>query len=392
MTPRPAAGRKGGGWALLVAGLLAGLGWVSPVTARPGEDARRPVDAPLLGTSPTIPPVPAEYLIHEQAGLRFAYHPSARDRVRALIDASTQLRQALRRELGRPVLAAVEIRVAVQQTDFARIAPRSGPTASGPGRAGPPDGVAVLSLAELSLLVMNLDTTTGSDHTEPEAAFRHGLAHLALDEALGGASVPRWLHEGYAVHVAGELRLGPAAELSMAALRGRLVPWDDLDGQLAESLGPDPVGREQAADAVSFLTSVDDGEPFRRLVAQSRRGIPFGEALTGAYGAGRRHLERRWRSSLAWRAVFMPLLAGGLAVALLGTVVARRMRRRALRRAAARQVARPPSPRKPLVRQQTASTVDRGDEQLLADAVALGEQADPEVPKVSHEGQWHTLH
>ena len=50
----------------------------APLRAEP----LRPYEAPVYAAPPEVPPLPAEYLKHDQAGIRFAYHPSARERAR----------------------------------------------------------------------------------------------------------------------------------------------------------------------------------------------------------------------------------------------------------------------------------------------------------------------
>ncbi len=84
----------------------------------------RPWDAPWIEGEPlTVPPLPPEYLTHEEAGFRLSYQPSTRDRVRSLQPLAAAIRTELNAQFGRPVLGAVEIRVAAAPSEMARLSP-----------------------------------------------------------------------------------------------------------------------------------------------------------------------------------------------------------------------------------------------------------------------------
>ena len=80
---------------------------------RASAATHRPYDAPSAqGSRSVVPPLPTGYLEHQEAGVTFAYHPSAHERVRASIATVMRTRAAMTEELGREVLPKLEIRVA----------------------------------------------------------------------------------------------------------------------------------------------------------------------------------------------------------------------------------------------------------------------------------------
>lgn len=420
--------RAGLGWlALFALGTLLGTAWAQP-HVRPRAERRpaRPLHAPLIGARPELPPLPAEYLTHERAGIRFAYHPSSRDRVRPLIESAAEVRQALRSELNQPILGTVEVRVAMTEADFGRIMPRppqadadtaqhdpsghswskpsgapiSFATPSSPGTrpTGHPwradASMPMLAFAELSLLVMNVGTEIRGELPDPAETFRHGLAHLALDEATGSQVVPKWFHEGYATRFANETSWSRSAALGWASTRGSLVPTSDLDAYLSEASEPNALGRAHAADFVGFLLDAERPGAFSQLVLLLKTGTPYAQAVRSAYHADERRLERAWQRDVARRTVFVPVLLGGILCAALLTASWRlRQRRRVKRQQQRHALARTRAVRaRPAPSVAVVKVDPPGKKPPPKKEVPLGETSDAGVPKVSHDGQWHTLH
>jgi hypothetical protein len=339
----------------------------APVAAAPGN--LRPQEAPLLGTT-TLPPLPPEYLTQEQAGIRFAYHPSARGRVRALLEDCESVRAELDAALGRPVLAHIEIRVAMGGGDFARILPQGAPQAP------------VVALSEVGLVALSLRAGAASA-ADVRYAFRRGLAYLALDEATATATLPRWLRVGFALAFSEESELERAHALWWASMQQHLLPMSELDWYLSDGTGYDGVAAAQAADFVTYLMARERAGAFARLVSAAREAPTFEAALASAYQEDLSLLEHDWRDAMARRRGFVPILAGGtllwLAVALASAL---RRRRRAAAKSERRRERPPPAPR---------PATDR-PRRLPPPPPPRTPHPEAEVPKVSHEGRWHTLH
>ncbi|WP_437588012.1 peptidase MA family metallohydrolase [Sorangium sp. So ce1000] len=339
--------------------------------------------APAEGSAAlAVPPPPPAYHTEDLGWIEFAYHPSTRDRVRPLIARADGIRAELGALLGRDVLAApVKVRIADVPAELDDLVPG--------GLAGPATAV---SFGALRLAVLSASPRLGAEAPDLEDAFRHALAHLALDEATGGAVVPRWFHEGFAAHAAGDHVARRAQTLSVAALRGRLLPLDELEARLPDAGEAGSVAYAQAADVVRFLVESERRQSFARALAEVRAGVPLEAALEAAYASTGREIALAWRADVARRYGFVPVLAGSLL--LLGLLVCGRV---AVRRLRDRRAPPPLAPRRrlraaPEARHRPArpSTV-----QLVA---SLGVRhrneadGDADIPKVEHNGQWHTLH
>ncbi|WP_438015806.1 hypothetical protein WMF18_33775 [Sorangium sp. So ce315] len=330
-----------------------------------------------------IPPPPPEYHTENLGWIEFAYRPSTRDRVRPLIAQAGAIRAELSDLLGRPALVdPVKVRIAAVPAELDRLVPGE--------LAGPPTAA---SFGALRLAVLSASPQDGIGALDLESAFRHALAHLALDEATAGAPLPRWFHEGFAVHAAGERAARRAQQLSVAALGGHLLPLDELEAGLAGAADPAAsVAHAQSADVVRYLVQGERRQRFARALDAVRAGAPLADALEAAYASTRHDLELAWRADVARRYGFFPALVGSLV--LLGLLVAgaRGVRRLRARRSAAlpaphRRLRAAPEARHRPARASTARLV------ATLGARHRGEgDGDAGIPKVEHNGRWHTLH
>ncbi len=336
------------------------------------EVVQRPFEAPLFDTTPVVPPLPAEYLQHDQKGIRFAYHPSARERVRSLIGESDEARSELSMLLGAAVLSSIDIRIAVGSGDFDRVVPVGTPRGAGP---------VAISQARLMVMALRAGPTAAS---EVRAAFRRGLAYLALDEVAGFDHLPRWVRVGFALHFAGTGTLPRSRALWWASMERRLLPLADLDHHLVDRSDHESVAAAEAADFVGFLLEPEREAGWSSLVHASRDHA-FSDAVLEAYQEHPERLEARWREDVAKHKAFVPILAGGTGLWVLlaaGVHLRRRLRAREERGTEPRPRRDKPEPEPTVVR------VDKA-KRRRASITAIPE---PDVPKVAHNGRWHTLH
>jgi hypothetical protein len=334
----------------------------------------RPFDAPSGDVQRPVPEVTPEYAAIEDAGVRLVYHPLARERAHTLLARALATRAELSALLGRGVLGAVEIRVAAAPAQMIALAP-----------ADIPSGAPSLSFREHKLLVMSLSAGLGGEPPDLEERLRHGLAHLALDEAAGGHDLPRWFHEGFAVHVSGEEGAERVESLCLAALHDRLLGLREVDARFPEGAPGPSLALAEAADFVRFLLDKPARDRFPALLERVRAGEPLDRALPAALGADRDAIELRWRRELARRYSFVPVFLGAT---LLWVVVALGILARRRRAAAARRAERPLVAAARLTRSEPPEPARTSDPGELAQAIP----PDPEVPRVEHRGRWYTLH
>lgn len=400
---RRLAARSGTLLALLVALLVAvpsAVLFAAPAAAVTGEPGSAVLQRDALDAegATEIPPPPDGFNTYDGGWIRVAFPPSKRHRIQPLIHEADAFRERLRELFGYPVLNHVSVYVGRTPGEMATLAP---PNNKFPKYA---EGVAYPGLGLILLTIDPKDPNTQHDLGE---VFRHELAHIALHEALEGRHVPRWLDEGFAVHLSGESALDRMQTLWTATLAETLMPLTQLDTSFPDDSVGTPIAYAQSADVVRYLLRTRYSQRFIAMLRRVRSGQPFGSAMADAYGfevygVGENSLEDEWRRDVAKRYSFWPVLfsgsmvwIGALGLFVVGYYRRRKQQRVTLDRWAVEEAAE---------RQQALAQVPSGRMHIVlapkeapaADAPVVPEFKKPgremDVPKVEHEGSWHTLH
>jgi len=354
-----------------------------------------PADAPW-GDKKTIelPPRPPSFASSEHGWIDFAYPPGARERVQPLVREADAVRTELSVRLGQPVLSRVHVRIARTPGEMTTLAPEGAPY---------PKYAAGVAYPEIGLLLLTLAPLQPSALHDVDEVFRHELAHLALGDAVRDSRrVPHWFNEGLAVHLSRESSLARLKTLSTATLAGHLVPLSTLEHGFPGDATAAELAYAESADVVRFLLRQEDRDRFPALVSRLRDGQPFGLALRDAYGMDLSTLEHEWREDVAKRYSFWPVFFSGslvwvgvLVLFALGFRRRRQQSRQILERwameeayadARARAQAAVPRMRIVLPVTDTAPTSTPGLPPLRPPPM------DADVPRVQHDGRWHTLH
>jgi len=374
----------------LAAGVAAAF---TTFAASAASAAPRPLDAPLAETR-RVPPLPVEYEVRANDTLTIAYHPAAHERVRALLEGADALRAELAAPLGGDLGGPVEVRVAALRAETERLS----------GLAMPA-GVTALVLTDARLVVMSLDGGAAGRSFDLKRSLRHALAHVAVDDAAGGHPVPRWLHEGYATWRAEDDVAHRGATLSLAVFGDHLLGLPDVEALLGAEGTDRELATAQSAELAALLGRGEPDDALPRLFHAVREGASFDRALADTYGLDAFGLERAHRDAVARAFGLGPVLGTSGVVLALGLALtlvrrARRARDREVprshgardgaatpaRAAGAERAPKAPRPRPPRVLVVGGRAIAESDE--LAEILP----ARPEVPKIEHDGEWHTLH
>ncbi len=339
-----------------------------------------PRDVPLVVRPETlkVPPVPATYQQKDLGWIKFAYVPSAHERVAPLIRDAEEIKARLMDELGQPVLGKVEVRIARTPEEMATLAPLEAPP--------PPYGSGVAYL-ELKLVLLTLSAPGSNEGVDLDEVFRHELSHVALEDAVLHRHVPHWFNEGLAIYESGEFPWLRRKTLMDATLSGTVLPLAALDRSFPRENYEVSIAYAESADFVRFLMRDSDRQRFTAMIERVRDGQSFDRAVADAYGSDLRKLEFQWREELSKRFTYIPVLTGGslVWVLVIGALVYGYVRRR--RRAKA-TLAR-------WEKEEAASfsavgVTDEAEPRPTLEHIAV--QAKAELPKVEHDGSWHTLH
>lgn len=146
-----------------------------------------------------------------------------------------------------------------------------------------------------------------------EELLKHEMAHVILHRAVGGADIPRWMHEGVAESFTGTISLARAQALAVAVFGPGVGDLEAIEKQF-RSTDPKQASTAYAAarDFVSFLRSYDDnGMKLRQVLTEMESGKSVEAAFVRAYGKALPELVAEWRAGLPGRFMWYPLIAGG---------------------------------------------------------------------------------
>jgi Peptidase MA superfamily len=386
---------------LLVAGLFgAQSAWAAGGAAEPAvaTTARHAHDAPGATVEGLrLPEVPADFRTFDGGWIRFSYHVSLGHWLEPLMAEAQAFRGEVMGRLGRPVLNRVEVRLAVDSDAMKALAPEGAPY---------PAYATGVAYSRLGLVLLNAAPTAGGAPDELKETFRHELAHVALHDAIGGTSVPVWFNEGLAIHLSRENTFARTQALWLAVIADKLLPLATIEANFPNDAVGVPLAYAQSADIVRFLLRQEERERFGLLIKRLQRGQLFDAALYDAYGMDVYSLEQSWRADVESRYTVWPLVLGGtatttLTMALFGLAWRRKRQKEKLaytrwaREEAVEELQKLRALGAHLRLVQSAPSTPpeapRKNDQPLAQ-FPVPRPSEPVVPRVEHDGDWHTLH
>lgn len=378
-------------------------------TSEPARDhgeveSRReaPSDAPRShGGTLRMPGIPAGFNSYDGGWIKFVYHPSIRERVQPLIADAAAVRSELTEWLGQPVLHEVRVAIARTPGEMTTLAPPNAPY---------PDYAAGVAYPEIGLVLLTVKPVHPTAQHDLGEVFRHELAHVALEDAVSGRAVPRWFNEGFAVLASGETSFVRVQTLFTATVSDNLLTLAQMERTFPSDESEANIAYAQAADVVRFLVRREDQHRFRGLISRLRDGETMDSALLNSYGEETSAIEHEWREEVAKRYTFWPVMLSGSFIwaGTLGLFVVgyRRKKRKAAATLARWELEEAAEDE---ARRRLALKVDPGAAprvHIVLARTSPDETAPPsgsmpppmpripevEVPKVEHDGQWHTLH
>jgi hypothetical protein len=374
------------------AGIRTGTTEIAAVEQGDEPAHEAPSDAPRFRSDVTLPPPPEGFNTFDGGWIRFVYHPSIRERVQPLISEADAIKRELSARLGQSVLSNVRVQIARTPGEMATFAPAGAPY---------PEYAAGVAYSEIGLVLLTLVPVHPNSNHDLGEIFRHELAHVALEDAVGKNRVPRWFNEGFAVLASGETSLVRLQTLWTATLADKLLTLQQMDRSFPRDETDASIAYAQAVDIVRYLVRQQDYHRFRGLIARMRDDQPLDAAILDSYGIDLPTLEYEWKKDVAKRYTFWPVLFSGTVVwvGALGLFVwgwrRRKRRAQATLQRWAREEAAEDGLQRTLAEQNEPGRIHivlaRGP--LPAPQVEMPPpQPEAGIPKVEHDGQWHTLH
>ena len=225
----------------------------------------------------------------------FFYRPKDARIAEALAGIATETLDRVAERTGLPAPSHLDVILAPDAASFAAAQP-SPPPAWAAGTAWPGRG---------EIYLRTRLPRAGPNRIDQ--VFTHEVVHVVLGQAWVHGRPPRWLDEGLAKYLAGELKPGDHALLSRSALSGGLLPLDSFTHHWPIQASQARLAYVQSVDFVAFLSREGEGV-LPDVVQGLAKGATLDEALVTATGEELETLEERWRSRITLWHALVPLL------------------------------------------------------------------------------------
>ncbi len=275
------------------------------------------------------PTAGAELSVRTAEGVRFTFEPVDEpfvDRVLAIV---RNVSPELQATLGRPAADTIHIHIAPTQEAFLTYTP-----------GAIPDWGAGYAVPDRRLVVLKSPRITGTYDGSHEIVV-HELAHVMLHSALRGVDIPRWLDEGFAMHMAREWGFWDRASLLVAVVSGNMISLgaihrvNDFPEHRAQ------LAYQESALAVQYILRQYGEAGLHALFDRLRLTGSINQASFDAFGISIVEFERDWLAYMertyGWRMILGESLSIAIAplfgiLCLLAYLQIRRRRRATLRR------------------------------------------------------------
>ena len=201
-----------------------------------------------------------------------------------------------------------------------------------------PSWVSGYAVADARTVVLIPARAVTYPHDGMEDLVVHEVTHLLIDAAAGGATVPRWFHEGVSMYAATGWRIEDTTRLTFSAWSSAPRSLGELDGSFRARYGSVAGAYAVSGAFVRYLIERRGERIVAPTLANVRAGQDFRTAFAAASGLSLdAAAEEFWREEMRWTR-FVPILSSSLAlwigVTLLSFLAFRAKRRRDARRLA----------------------------------------------------------
>jgi hypothetical protein len=244
--------------------------------------------------------VDGDFLALSRPPFEVLYHPGSQEFAAQVAERARAFADDISARLGLAARGPYRLAVVRDREELAAMMPRG---------AEPPQWAAALAFplrGEVLLLTPLALRSQGIDYWQ---VLHHEMVHLVVGEAAARreTALPRWLDEGLAVWMAGEMDLPRLLHLTWAQVTGSTIPFREL-----ESGFPAEPGRAEVAYAESFLwvqylaKRFGQGAP-AKLLGEYLGGGDLDAALRRAFGAGWDDLAGRYDDYARMKATWIPV-------------------------------------------------------------------------------------
>jgi hypothetical protein len=230
-----------------------------------------------------LPAQPEGFVTIEGAFLRIHGPESETDLLLRLARHGSEALPALAERLQVPIGSTVHVYVARDEAEFRALQP---------GR--PPTWADATTYPQLGAIFLRAPAARGGMARPLEQVFDHELVHVLVGRAFRGAEPPRWLQEGIARLLAGEVVPDEATTLMRARATGSWIPLSALaDGFPSDGLRAQ-LAYAESGDFVAWLEETYGPATLPALLRASAGGAGMNEAVYRSTGDLLHEVEDAW--------------------------------------------------------------------------------------------------
>lgn len=230
---------------------------------------------PVLGAG-------AEQSMRIDMGVRVTFESADSSFVEHVLGIVREASPHLRATLGLPAADTIHVHIAPTQEAFLTYTP-----------GAIPDWGAGYAVPHRRLMVLKSPRITGT-YDGSEELVVHELAHVMLHSALRGADIPRWLDEGFAMHMARDWGFWDRASLVVAVVSGNLVSLGAIQGVNTFPEHRAQLAYQESALAVQYILRRYGEAGLHTLFDSLRLTGSIDQASFDAFGVSIVGFERDW--------------------------------------------------------------------------------------------------
>lgn len=177
------------------------------------------------------------------------------------------------------------------------------------------DLVTALAIPQKDLIVIDYSKMNVHPFTLG-TTLKHELCHLELHHHIAERKLPRWLDEGICQWVTGGLAeimtAGNRSILREATLSNRLISLEGLTERFPTGGSDLLLAYEESKSIVEYIKKEFSVSGVRRILEYMSRGDNLEDAVQKSLLISLDELEKRWRSSLSKKTLWVPYIGDNL--------------------------------------------------------------------------------
>ena len=260
--------------------------WLGTSEAQQISTAEPPPDVSVVLEPP--PPIPMRYISLPGTYATVHGRPTDRYALERVADHAAESIPAIAERLGIGAGPAMVITVADDEQAFNHLQPGT-----------PPDWADGTAWPHRGLIYLKSPRIRPGSAKPLTQVLDHEITHVLLGQAFGRQPVPRWLQEGLAQWVAGEIGPDLPARIGRGTWRRDLFTLEELTRDFPKDPTDADLAYAQSADLIAFVATEYGEDAIPTLVQSMASGRPVNAAFLDATGQLADEVDAQWRARLS---------------------------------------------------------------------------------------------